>query len=50
MVLIKGRASNYAKIEKAIRAAHNYELPEIICVPILRGSKGYLDWIDGESI
>lgn len=29
-----------------IRALHPYTTPEIIALPILDGSKDYLDWID----
>jgi periplasmic divalent cation tolerance protein len=46
LLLIKAQSSDYKKIEKEILRMHNYELPEIIAVPILKGSKGYLDWID----
>ena len=29
----------------AVKAVHPYEVPEIIALPILAGSKTYLDWI-----
>jgi periplasmic divalent cation tolerance protein len=46
LLLIKSRGSAYKKIEKEITRIHNYELPEIIQVPITTGSTGYLKWID----
>ena len=48
-VLIKTTAERYAALEEALRAAHPYELPEIIAVPIERGLPAYLAWVDGES-
>jgi len=48
-VLIKTTADRYAALEAAIRAAHPYELPEIIAVPIERGLPAYLDWIAAET-
>jgi periplasmic divalent cation tolerance protein len=42
---IKTSARRYADVEAAIVAAHPYQLPEIIAVPIVRGLPGYLDWI-----
>lgn len=30
---------------KAVRHAHSYDVPEIIALPIVGGSKEYLDWI-----
>ena len=29
-----------------IKANHSYECPEVIAIPIIAGSKEYLDWID----
>jgi len=48
-VLIKTTAERYPVLEAAIRAAHPYELPEIIAVPIERGLPGYLAWVDAET-
>jgi periplasmic divalent cation tolerance protein len=41
-LLIKTTAQRYAALEAAIRAAHPYELPEIIAVPIAHGLPEYL--------
>jgi periplasmic divalent cation tolerance protein len=48
-VLIKTTPEAYAALEAAIRAAHPYELPEIIAVPIERGLPAYLDWVAEET-
>ena len=48
LLLIKTRFSSYKKIEKILLKNHPYEVPEIICLPVTRGSKSYLDWISGE--
>lgn len=48
-LLIKTTAESYAALEAAIRAAHPYELPEIIAVTIERGLPAYLDWVASES-
>jgi len=48
-VLIKTTAERYAALEQALRAAHPYELPEIIAVPIERGLPAYLAWVAGET-
>jgi periplasmic divalent cation tolerance protein len=46
--LIKTRDDLYNKVEAAIKSLHPYETPEIIAVPIVKGSKEYLNWIDEE--
>jgi periplasmic divalent cation tolerance protein len=43
--LAKTEAALYGRVEATIRAAHSYDEPEILAIPILTGSKGYLDWI-----
>jgi periplasmic divalent cation tolerance protein len=48
-VLIKTSEARYAALEAEIRAAHPYELPEIIAVPIERGLPAYLAWVDEET-
>ncbi len=43
--LAKTEASRYAEVEAAIREAHSYDEPEILAIPVLAGSSGYLRWI-----
>jgi periplasmic divalent cation tolerance protein len=45
LMLLKTTASKLAALEKLIVAEHPYDTPELIVVPIGRGSKRYLDWI-----
>ena len=49
VLLIKTTAARYADLEAAIRAAHPYELPEIIAVPIIYGLPEYLGWVATET-
>ena len=46
LCLIKTREDLYDKVEKAIKELHSYETPEIIAVPIVKGSSEYLSWLD----
>ncbi|MGV8057824.1 MAG: divalent-cation tolerance protein CutA [Smithellaceae bacterium] len=46
MCLIKTREGLYEDVEKAIISLHPYETPEIIAVPISKGSPGYLNWLE----
>lgn len=49
LCLIKTRAPLFKKAEAAIKKLHPYETPEIIAVPIVKGSKEYLDWLGKET-
>lgn len=44
-LLIKTVRPRYAELEAAIRAAHPYDVPEIIAVPIVAGLPDYLAWL-----
>jgi len=46
---IKTRATLYPRLEKRIKELHPYQVPEILALPILKGSADYLSWIDEET-
>lgn len=48
-LLIKTSAARYPELEAAIRAAHPYELPEIVALPLTRALPEYLAWVAGET-
>lgn len=48
-LLIKTTQAAYPRLEALIRAAHPYELPEIIAVPVSSGLPAYLDWVSQET-
>lgn len=45
----KTRQALYNEVEKAIRAVHPYDEPEIVALPIVNGSRSYLAWIAAET-
>ena len=45
LLLIKAKTSDWADLEAAIRAVHDYETPEILRFDVDAGSSSYLDWI-----
>jgi periplasmic divalent cation tolerance protein len=48
-LLIKTTQAAYPRLERLIRDAHPYELPEIIAVLVTAGLPAYLDWIGVET-
>ena len=48
LILVKSRKELYEEIEKAKKEIHPYETPEIIAMPIVEGSKDYLEWLKNE--
>ena len=48
LLFIKTRKNLYEELEKATKEIHPYETPEIIAMPIVTGSKDYLEWLRNE--
>ncbi|MGQ4387527.1 divalent-cation tolerance protein CutA [Streptomyces sp. SAS_270] len=48
-VLFKTTAARYDDLESYLRHAHDYDTPEIIATPIVRGSADYLRWVEEET-
>jgi len=49
LMLIKTRKKLYKSVEEEVKKLHSYEVPEIIALPIISGSKDYLYWMDSET-
>ena len=45
LILIKSKMNLYKKIENEVLKLDSYETPEILVLPVVEGSKSYLDWI-----
>lgn len=50
LLIIKTRQTLFSQVEQAIQELHNYELPEVIAVPIVSGAKNYLNWIQSSTL
>lgn len=46
LMIMKSRVDLFAALEQRVRALHSYEVPEVLAVPIVEGSKGYFDWMN----
>lgn len=45
VMLIKSTRELFPEIKAAIAKLHSYHTPEIICLPIIDGSRNYLQWV-----
>jgi periplasmic divalent cation tolerance protein len=45
LLIIKTVRSRFGRLEDAVKRLHSYETPEIIALPIEKGSRDYLSWI-----
>ncbi|MFB3920284.1 MAG: divalent-cation tolerance protein CutA [Terriglobia bacterium] len=49
VLLIKSTRELFPEIKAAISKLHSYHTPEIVCLPIIDGSRNYLQWM-AESV
>ncbi len=45
LLVIKSSRALFDELRRRLDAAHSYELPEAVAVPIVDGSPAYLEWI-----
>ena len=45
LVVMKSRADLFAALAERAKGLHSYEVPEILALPIVAGSEGYLAWM-----
>jgi periplasmic divalent cation tolerance protein len=48
VVLLKTDPSKWEALVSAVRAAHPYEVPELLALPVERGLESYLSWLKSE--
>ena len=49
LLIAKTVRSKFDDLERAVRALHSYDTPEIIAFPVTAGSAPYLEWL-GSSV
>ena len=49
MLIIKSRRERFEELRVLLEAAHSYELPEVLALPVVEGSPNYLAWVEDET-
>jgi periplasmic divalent cation tolerance protein len=50
LLMIKSSRHLFAAVRAVLEAAHSYEVPEVIAVPVVEGSPNYLSWLEQELL
>ncbi len=45
LVVMKSRRDLFGELAERLKGLHSYEVPEVLAIPIVEGSKVYLDWM-----
>jgi periplasmic divalent cation tolerance protein len=48
-LFIKSTRELFPEIEASVSKLHSYQTPEIICLPVIEGSRDYFQWV-GDSV
>ena len=46
LVLMKSREKLFGELSEAVKTLHSYEVPEILALRVVAGSRAYLNWLD----
>lgn len=49
-VTFKTTAEGYGRLAALVSTHHPYDVPELLCVPVLDGDPAYLAWVAAESV
>jgi len=47
LLVIKTERERFAALEARVRSLHTYEVPEVVALEIVEGSKAYVEWLHG---
>lgn len=45
-IVMKSQEELFEKLSSEVEALHSYTVPEILALPIVKGSKNYLNWLE----
>ncbi len=45
LIIIKSRKSLFQRVVRIIQESHTYEVPQVLALPVLKGSTSYLKWM-----
>ena len=45
LLLIKTTPARERAVMSAVKAAHSYEVPEVLFLPVMAGERNYLNWL-----
>ena len=49
LMVVKTKRTLFERLQGRVKELHTYEVPEIIGLPVIEGSKQYLDWLGQET-
>ncbi len=48
LLMIKSSRGLFDALRLALEAAHSYEVPEMLALPVVEGAPNYMNWLEGQ--
>ena len=48
LLIIKSSRDRFDRLRSRLEQAHSYEVPEVVALPVIDGSRNYLHWMEAE--
>jgi periplasmic divalent cation tolerance protein len=48
LLIIKSSRGLFEPLRMALEAAHAYDVPEVLAMPVVEGSAKYMNWLEGQ--
>jgi periplasmic divalent cation tolerance protein len=48
LLVIKTSRDLFDRVRRTVEKLHSYQVPEVICLPVIDGAPNYLNWLAGE--
>ncbi len=49
LMIVKSRRELFGRLAEMVKQLHSYSVPEVIAMPVVEGSEGYLTWLEEET-
>jgi periplasmic divalent cation tolerance protein len=49
LVVMKTTSNRVSQLEREVKRAHSYDVPEFLALPVVAGSREYLRWLAGST-
>ena len=50
LLVIKTARALFDRVRRAVEKLHSYQVPEVICLPVIDGSPNYLNWLSAAVV
>jgi len=48
LLIIKSSRQLFEPLRLALEAAHTYDVPELLALPVVEGAANYINWLEGQ--